>query len=102
LDVDPKNIAVRDDYASCLYYLGDVDGALAQLNQSLTYDPKHAGTLFNIGLIEWKGKDDVNSAVASWQKLLRLNPDFERKDVVQRLIEQAKKSKSAMAREDKS
>ncbi|MGC2648043.1 MAG: tetratricopeptide repeat protein [Candidatus Sulfotelmatobacter sp.] len=53
LQQDPKNIGVRADYASCLYYTGDVDGALAQLNQSLTYDPKHAGTLLNIGIIRW-------------------------------------------------
>ena len=58
LDSDPKNIAVRADYATSLYYMGDVDGALAQLNKSLTYDRKHAGTLFNIGMIEWKGKAD--------------------------------------------
>jgi tetratricopeptide (TPR) repeat protein len=93
LDSDPKNVAVRDDYASCLYYLGDVDGALAQLHKSLTYDPKHPGTLFNIGMIEWKGKGDVNAAVASWEKLLKLNPDFKQKDQIQHLIDVAKQSK---------
>ena len=43
LDVDPKNVAIRTDMASCMYYTGDVDGALAELDKSLTYDPKHAG-----------------------------------------------------------
>ena len=43
LHYDPKNIGVRADYASCLYYTGDVDGALAQLDKSLAYDPEHAG-----------------------------------------------------------
>jgi len=102
LDIDPKNIAVRDDYASCLYYLGDADGALAQLNKSLSYDPKHAGTLFNIGTIEWKGKGDVDGAVASWKKLLQLNPNFERKDTVEQLIEEAQKSKGQVAGGQKS
>jgi cytochrome c-type biogenesis protein CcmH/NrfG len=90
LQIDPKNVKARTDLASCLYYTGDVDGALAQLNKSLTYDPKHAGTLMNIGIIEWQGKKDVNAAVAAWQKLLKLNPDFPQKDVVEHLIAEAK------------
>jgi len=33
LDIDPKNVAVRDDMASCMYYNGDVDGALDSAEQ---------------------------------------------------------------------
>ncbi len=97
LDSDPKNVAVRDDYASCLYYLGDVDGALAQLNKSLTYDPKHPGTLYNIGMIEWKGKGDTNAAVAAWEKMLKLNPDLPQKDQIQHMIEMVKQGKPQVA-----
>ena len=92
LQYDPKNLGVRADYASCLYYTGDVDGALAQLNQSLTYDPKHAGTLMNIGIIKWRGKNDVDGAVAAWEKLLQYHPDFPQKDLVQQMLTQAKQS----------
>jgi tetratricopeptide (TPR) repeat protein len=94
LQHDPKNIAVRADYASCLYYSGDVDGALAQLNLSLTYDPKHAGTLMNIGIIKWRGKNDVDGAVAAWEKLLQYNPEFPQKDLVQHMITEAKHTKT--------
>ena len=31
LRVDPKNVAIRTEMASCLYYNGDVDGAISQL-----------------------------------------------------------------------
>ena len=92
LQYDPKNLAVRADYASCMYYTGDVDGALAQLNQSLTYDPKHAGTLMNIGIIKWRGKNDANGAIAAWEQLLRYHPDFPQKDLVQQMLTQAKQS----------
>lgn len=95
LQYDPKNVAVRADYASCLYYTGDVDGALAQLNQSLTYDPKHAGTLMNIGIIKWRGKNDVDGAVAAWEKLLQYHPDFPQKDLVQQMLTQAKQGAKA-------
>jgi len=97
LDSDPKNVAVRDDYASCLFYLGDVDGALAQLQKSLTLDQKHPGTLYNIGMIEWKGKGDVDAAVAAWEKLLELNPNMPQKNQIQHLIETVKQSKTAVA-----
>jgi cytochrome c-type biogenesis protein CcmH/NrfG len=97
LRYDPKNIGVRADYASCLFYTGDVDGALAQLNQSLTYDPKHAGTLMNIGIIKWRGKKDVDGAVAAWEKVLQYHPDFPQKALVEHMIAEAKQSKSALA-----
>lgn len=90
LDVNPKNVGARTDLASCLYYEGDINGAIAQLEKSLTYDPKHAGTLFNLGMIRWKGKGDAAGAIASWQKLLKSNPDYQNKDAVQKLIAEAK------------
>ena len=90
LAINPKNVGARTDMASCMYYLGDVDGALKQLDKSLTYDPKHAGTLINIGIIKWKGKNDVDGAVATWQKMLKLNPDFENKEMIENLIDQAR------------
>jgi tetratricopeptide (TPR) repeat protein len=94
LDVDPKDVAIRTDMASCLYYTGDVDGALAELDKSLTYDPKHAGTLLNIGIIKWQGKHDSNGAVSAWQKLLKLNPDFPQKAAVEHMIALAKQQKT--------
>ena len=90
LQVNPKNVAAHTDLASCLYYQGDVDGAIAQLEKSLTYDPKHAGTLFNLGLIRWKGKSDAACAIAAWNKLLKYYPEYDNKETVQKLIADAK------------
>lgn len=94
LAIDPKNVGARTDMASCMYYLGDVDGALAQLNKSLAYDPKHMGTLVNIGIIKWKGKDDVDGAVAAWQKALKLNPTPENKELIEHMIGEAKQQQN--------
>src|SRR5271165_4259945 len=90
LAINPKNVGARTDMASCMYYLGDVDGALGQLNKSLTYDPKHMGTLINIGIIKWKGKDDVNGAIAAWQQALKLNPSPKDKEVLEHMIAEAR------------
>jgi len=95
LQIDPSNVPIRTEMASCIYYNGDVEGALAQLNKSLSYDPKHAGTLMNIGIIKWKGKNDVNGAVAAWQTLLKLNPDFPQRATIEHLITQAQQSANA-------
>jgi len=93
LAVDPKNVDVRTDMAACMFYTGDADGAIRELQEALKYDPKHAGALMNLGILEWKAKNDVPSAVASWEKLLKLNPDFPQKEQVQRMIAEAKTSK---------
>ncbi len=86
--VDPKNVAIRTELASCLYYKGDVDGAITQLQQSLRYDPKDANSLFNLGVIRWQGKQDGSGALAAWQELLRSNPRLsaDRKAAVQKLM----------------
>ncbi len=92
LAVDPKNADVRTDMASCMFYTGDIDGAVSQLQQALKYDPKHPGALMNLGIIEWKAKNNAPAAVASWEKLLKLNPDFPQKPEVERLIAEAKQN----------
>ena len=65
LEINPKNADARVDLASCLYYTGDADGALVQLNKALTYDSNHAGALMNIGIIKLKSKNDLPGAIAA-------------------------------------
>ncbi len=91
LQAEPKNVAIRTEMASCLYYNGDVDGAISQLQQSLRYDPKDANSLFNLGMIKWQGKQDGKGAVAAWQQLLKSNPQLsaDRKAEVQKLMADA-------------
>ena len=85
---------MRSDLASVLYYTGDVDGALAQLQEALKYDAKNGAALFNLGMIRWQGKKDRNGAVAAWEELLKTNPQLtaDRKATVEKLIAQAKQS----------
>lgn len=86
--VAPRNVALRTKLAASLYRSGDVDGAIAQLNQALSYDPKDANALFNLGLIRLQGKKDGKGALAAWQKLLKTNPQLsaDRKAEVQKLM----------------
>ena len=86
--VAPTNDAVRTKLALSLYRSGDADGAIAQLNQALRYDPKDANSLFDLGMIRLQGKGDGRGAVAAWQQLLKTNPQLspDRKATVVKLI----------------
>ena len=85
---DPRNADLRSKLATSLYRQGDVDGALAQLNEALKLDPRDANALFNLGMIRLQGKADGRGAVAAWRRLLRTNPQLspDRRASVEKLI----------------
>lgn len=91
IDADPRNVPARTGLASCMFYQGDADGAIQQLQQALTYNPKDANSLFDLGMIRYESKHDSAGAVTAWKQLLKLNPKLpqEKKDAVERLISKA-------------
>ena len=91
LKAEPANTGVRTDMATAYWYTGDADTAIAEFQKSLSYEPTKANTLFNLGIVEWQGKMDIDKATAAWQKLLDTNPNYEAKDKVLELMAQAKK-----------
>ena len=91
LKVEPANTNVRTDMATAYWYAGNADLAIAEFQKSLSYEPNKPMTLFNLGMVEWQGKMDIDKAVAAWQKLLDTNPNYEGKDKVLGLMAQAKK-----------
>lgn len=91
LKTKPADAAVRTDMATAYWYMGNADSAIAEFNKALTYEPNKPNTLFNLGLVKWQGKMDINGAVAEWEKLLKTNPNYEGKDKVEQMIAEAKK-----------
>ena len=73
------------------WYTGNADAAIAEFNKALTYQPTNPNTLFNLGLVKWKGKSDAAGAVADWQKLLAANPTYDGKENVEKLMAEMKK-----------
>lgn len=92
LKEQPSNASVRTDLGTAFWYLGDADSAIAQFNKALTYEPNKPDTLFNLGIVKFQGKRDAAGAIATWQQLLATNPNYEAKDKVQQLINQAKQA----------
>lgn len=101
LEIQPENAAVRTDLASCLYYTGDVDGALAQLDKALTYDPKFYGALLNAGIIKLQAKKDLDGAITSWRKIVKSDSDPQHKEMAEQLIAQAKQKNTKVSDEAK-
>jgi cytochrome c-type biogenesis protein CcmH/NrfG len=99
LQINPASAPVRTDLATCLYYSGDVDGALAQLNKALSYDPKFFGALLNLGVIKIQAKNDVDGAVSSWEKILKTNATPQQKQAVKELIARAKQKAQTTSNE---
>jgi cytochrome c-type biogenesis protein CcmH/NrfG len=91
LTIEPANTSIRTDMATAYWYSGDADTAIVEFQKSLAYEPNKANTLFNLGIVEWQGKMEIDKALATWQKLLDTNPNYEGKDKVQELMAQAKK-----------
>jgi cytochrome c-type biogenesis protein CcmH/NrfG len=90
LKINTSDAAVRTDMATAYWYMGDADAAIAEFNKALRYAPNNANTLFNLGLVKWKGKMDSAGAIADWEKLLAANPNYEAKDKVEQMIAEAR------------
>ena len=91
LKIKPSDAAVRTDMATAYWYMGEADSAIDEFNKALAYEPNKANTLFNLGIVKWQAKMDINGAVAIWQKLLQTNPNYEAKDKVEQMIAEARK-----------
>jgi tetratricopeptide (TPR) repeat protein len=91
LKLAPKNVTVRTDMAIAIFSLQDADGALSEMDTALQIAPNNANALFNRGMMRWQGKMDMKGAVADWQHLLRVDPNYEQADKVKMFIAQAEK-----------
>ncbi len=90
LKARPSDAAVRTDMATAYWYMGNADQAIAEFNNALHYAPNNPNTLFNLGVVMWRGKMDAAGAIADWEKLLAVNPNYSEKDKVEQLINEAK------------
>jgi len=86
LKVRPADANVRTDMATAYWYLGQPDRALAEFDKALSTAPANANTLFNRGIVRWKAKADGKGAMADFQKVLSLNPNFAGKAQAEQLM----------------
>ena len=73
--LNPNDVNVSTDLAVCYYMTDQPDKSLAQIDRSLKIDPKHSKTLLNQGIIRAFGKQDLDGALKSWERVLEVAPD---------------------------
>jgi tetratricopeptide (TPR) repeat protein len=88
--LNSSDINVSTDLGTALWYAGRADEALAQYDRSLAIDPAHAQTLFNVGIVRSEGKRDWAGAVAAWEKLLKVHPEYPGASRVQSMLADAR------------
>ena len=91
LRAKPADAAVRTDMGTAFWFMGNADKAIAEFEKALTYVPDNPTTLFNLGLVKWKGKMDAAGATAVWEKLLAIDPNYKQKSQVQQLLAEVKR-----------
>jgi cytochrome c-type biogenesis protein CcmH/NrfG len=85
-----SDVNVSTDLGTALWYTGRADAALAQYAVSLSIDPKHAQTLFNLGIVRSDGKKDYAGAAQAWETLLSTSPTYSNAATVRTMITEAK------------
>jgi cytochrome c-type biogenesis protein CcmH/NrfG len=91
LKLRPADASVRTDMATAYWYTGNADLAISEFNRALADEPNKPNALFNLGVVQWQGKMDSDEALATWQRLLETNPNYEGKGKVVELMAQVKK-----------
>ncbi|MDR3739273.1 MAG: tetratricopeptide repeat protein [Terracidiphilus sp.] len=94
LQLTPSDAAVRTDMATAYWYMGNADAALVEFDKALGYAPNNPNTLFNRGLVKWRGKHDAAGAMADWQKLLATSPNYEGRGQVEQMLNEVKSQTS--------
>ncbi len=96
LKLKPSDAAVRTDMATAYWYMGNADSAIAEFNKALVYEPNNPNTLFNLGIVKWKGKMDASGAADAWKRLLAANPNYEGKDKVEQMLAELNKQPAGL------
>jgi len=76
--------------SNAYHYAGQDDQAIAMLNQALQVDPKSADALFNLGMLNWRVKNDPKAAIDDWERLIKSNPKHPKRAQVEGMIAKAK------------
>src|SRR5215470_10885532 len=94
LKAKPADASIRTDMATAYWYTGSADTAISELNRALADEPNKPNALFNLGIVQWQGKMDIQGALTTWQRLLDTNPNYEGKAKVVELMAQVRKHSS--------
>ena len=70
----PDNVDVSTDLGVSYYYVQQPGRAVAQFERSLEVDPRHAKTHLNLGIVRAFGLQDLDGALAAWERVIEIAP----------------------------
>jgi tetratricopeptide (TPR) repeat protein len=75
LQIDPDLADAHMWLGSGLLTLGQVDGAIAAINEALRLEPDNGQAYQSLGRAYWVGKGDFAAAIPAFRKAIELNPE---------------------------
>ncbi len=92
--LDSRNVNASTDLGTCYFNVGRFDDALKQFQHSLTVEPQHQPTLFNIIVVNMEGKHDFKAAQRAYEVLHNLNPAYPKLDELKQRLDQESRGAS--------
>jgi len=90
LDKNPDDANVRTDMSNLLWYIGNIDEAIAGYRKAIKSDPKHVQSRLNLIKILAEEKGDYAGAVKEYDKLVKVVPEAANDMSLQQTIDQYK------------
>jgi cytochrome c-type biogenesis protein CcmH/NrfG len=72
LRVRPDDLDVRTDLAAIYFYNNQADAGIKETLRVLQADPQKVQANYNLGLMYWKGRQDLKAAAAQFEKVVKL------------------------------
>lgn len=91
LELRPDNVSVSTDLGTALYYADQIEAALAAFERSLSINPSHPQTLFNMGVILLEERNDKDGAIELWERLIQTNANYPQIGMVQEELARLKR-----------
>ena len=92
LDIRPEQPNVETDLATCFHYLGQEDEALKRFDHVLAYSPGFVQAMYNKGVVLIHGKNDIEGGLRTWEELLQMNLDPDKRAEIERSVQQLRSS----------
>lgn len=93
LEIDPKNQNtpnVLTDQGVMYRKMGLFDKAVANFEKASSFDPKHAQSIYNLGVVYANDLKQKDKAIAAWQRYLALDSMSPQGEQVKAMIEELK------------
>ncbi len=89
LEKNEKDPDARVDMGICLFELGRVNEAIAEMEKALSYAPNHQLALYNLGVVNL-ASGNIEKANEYFKRCIDVNPDAEVAQKAKRMLEQHK------------